>query len=65
MLRYILTSGICDRIHAQETWLQIGRAVVFYARPAHAFSVGIKCRYVVVYCMFIDWTKSCINWLEK
>ena len=27
------------------TWLAIGRAVLYYARLAHAFSAGIKCRH--------------------
>ena len=26
-------------------WVAIGRAVVYYARAAHAFSAGIKCRH--------------------
>ena len=26
-------------------WVAIGRAVVYSARAAHAFSVGIKCRH--------------------
>ena len=27
------------------TWMAIERAVVYYARAAHAFSAGIKCRH--------------------
>ena len=42
--RYVqLSSHSC--IHVQETGLTIGRAVVYNARAAHTFSVGIKCRH--------------------
>ena len=31
-----------------ENWKAIGRAVVYYAWAAHAFSTGIKCRHCMV-----------------
>ena len=30
-----------------DNWVAIGRAVVFYARAAHACSAGIKCRHCI------------------
>ena len=37
----------CEPIHAftPENWVVIGRAVVYYAQPAHIFSAEIKCRH--------------------
>ena len=32
-----------------ENWVEIGRAVVYYARADQIFSAGIKCRH----CMYV------------
>ena len=32
-------------------WLAFGRAVVYYARVAHAFSARIKCQHCI--CLFV------------
>ena len=37
----------CELVHAsmpRKNWVAIGRVAVYFARPAHAFSAGIKCR---------------------
>ena len=39
--RHSLWGHLC--IYTQGTWLQLGRAVVYYTWAAHAFSAGIKC----------------------
>ena len=31
-----------------ENWVSIGRAVVYYARAAQAFSAEIKCRHCIM-----------------
>ena len=38
----------------------IGRAVVYYARAAHAFSAGIKCRH----CRYGQDNKTIINTID-
>ena len=36
-------------------WMAIRRAVEYYARSAHAFSAGIKCRH----CRYTCWNREC------
>ena len=39
-------SVVRSSIHPRpKNWVAIGRAVVYYARAAHTFSAGIKCRH--------------------
>ena len=45
----ILRSKVPVKLHpCQGNWAAIVRAIGYYARAAHAFSAGIKCRY----CMY-------------
>ena len=43
-----LRSVVRSFIHpGLRSWVTIGRAVVYHARAAHAFSAGIKCRHCI------------------
>ena len=44
-LRSVLKSSMHP---CPESWVAIGRVVVYYARVARAFSAGIKCRHCTV-----------------
>ena len=44
-----LRSVVRSFIHpSPRNWVTIGRAVVYYAWAAHAFSAGIKCRHCIL-----------------
>ena len=57
-----LRSVVTSSMHSYPgNWVAIGHAVVYYARGAHAFSAGIKCRHCRSHC---DEIKT-RNWEES